>query len=473
VVEALAAHLASLPAPQFARVVSAVLGTGTPLSRDLAVDAVARQLLDREWLERTLARLGPAATAAFAAVVRAGTPVLRRDVTALSAHHDVDPVDVLEEHGLLTPVRTGRGMPTHVALTPGLQEIVVDSVAAAADERAPESAYAGSGRRFELALMLAFVAQHPPRLIRAGRVHGSDISRLAEHLAPLGLRTATLERRLNEWSDAGAARDVGGRLCPMSQAFTDIEELYLRLALSQLAAPSIPEGALQIVSRLLPAGAVLTLRDAIDFAQSLLLRSRAEASDMERKGARSELLEVARCVLTLDAVLLQDDAGRAVAMDEAHLLTTGSQSPRLVLEPSVAAILRGEALPKPVFRHGHVQSSFEVVADSTCDPSVVARVAVWSRLVRADRAAVLMLERPTVAQARALGFHLTDLLADLKMLSGMPVPGNVAFVLKDWFDAAPEATSHSLVDGQLLDFAYVRDAARTALGIGADRPDEA
>jgi hypothetical protein len=466
VAEALAAHLASLPAPQFARVAAAVLGTSVPASRDAAVQAVARQLLDPDWVTRTLERLGSGARAALATVARAGVPVLRRDVSALVASHDDDPVDALEEHGLLAPVRTGRGMPTHIAIPPGLEDLLRAHPAAGAESSEQGAQFTGTRRRFDLALTLAIVAQDSPRLLRAGRLHAADLSRLAHHLAPLGLRPAAVEARLLRWLDLGIAREVDGRIRPIAAAFDDVPRLFVVLALAELAAPSTPEGTLHIIARLLASAGTLPLREAIEAAQSALLRDRAGMDGSPMRGARSEIVEVARSLLSLDALVLQDGHGRPLAADDERLLRTNGESPYLAIEPHVGAALRGEPAPEDTFSHGHVQSSYEVVADSGCDPSLVARIAVWSRLVRADRAAVLALERETVVRARKLGFQGKRLFADLVALSGMPVPGNVATVLRDWIGSASVENGSALAAGSLPELLELRSAALGAMLTG-------
>ena len=112
------------------------------------------------------------------------------------------------------------------------------------------------------------------------------------------------------------------------------------------------------------------------------------------------------------------------------------------------------------FARGHVQSSFEVVADRACDPTLVARIALCSRLVRADRAAVLVLDRAIATQAGVFGVEVDGLLDDLAALGGQAVPGNVATILRGWF-ATP---AHPPADrGQPPDVGALAQAARAAV----------
>jgi hypothetical protein len=436
--EALVAHLLSLPSPQLARIAHTVLGAPRGTA-DHTAHAIAERLLDPEWVRRTLAALGADARAALATIARAGTPVLRRDIAALASSHGIDPVDALEERGIVRPVRLGRGMPTHVALAPELSNRVLallpeDSDGTAAGGRA----LTGARRRFELALMLAAVGQHPPRLTRTGRLHASDLQRLESHLAPLGLHADAIEKRLTRWVDVGAAVLEGGVAATTSAAFDNVPHLALLLALTQLAAPATPEETTRIVGRLLATGGTLPLRTAIALAQTSLLQKRAEDSEGSQRGARAELVDIVRSLLSLDAIVLQDADGTPIPIDDSTSLQFKESQPTLALDPLVAAALRGEPAPPDRYSRGHVQSSFEIVADSACDPTLIAGIAVWSRLVRADRAAVLRLEKETIARARTLGFRLDQLLSSLAALGDGPVPANVSTMIRGWFASAPD-----------------------------------
>ncbi len=462
--EELLAHLTSLPPPQLTRIAKAVLGGSGPTS-SLTVNAIAARLGDAEWLKTTFAQLGADARAALATIARAGVPVLRRDVSALASTHGVDPVDTLEEQGIVCAIRVGRGMPTHVALAPGLSGLVLALLPETADGapgRGP--AFAGARRRFELALTLAAVGQHPLRLTRTGRLHASDLKRLENHLSPLGLHAEAIEQRLTRWTDVGAACVEGGQLRLTNVALQDVPRLALILSMAQLAAPATPEETSRIVGRLLATGGTLPLRTAIELAQTSLLRKRADEESTERnqRGARSELVDVVRSLLSLDAIVLQDADGTPIPIDDTTSLHFLDRQPVVALEPFTAAALRNEPPPEITYARGHVQSSFEIVADSASDPTLIAGVAIWSRLVRADRAAVLRLEKETVARGKALGLELERLLSSLAALGDAPVPGNVALLIRDWFAAAP-ADAIRPPPGALMNLAEATQEARAAV----------
>jgi hypothetical protein len=458
--DALKAHLVALPAPQLARVAKAVLGERAPSTPELTAHAVAGHLLDPQWVARTLQKLGPGAGAALAAVARAGVPVLRKDVSALVANQSTDPVDELEEHGLLVPIRTGRGMPTHVALPPGLGSVVQEQLQASEADSNHGSAFIGHRRRFDLALMLAIVAQYPPRVTRTGRVHAGDLARLTTHLAPLGLRASSVERHLSRWIDTGVAEERRGALRLNATAFGDVPQLFVILALTELAAPSVPEGALRVVERLARSGGSIDLRSALEITQAELLRNRSEDPEQPNRGAKTELLEVARSLLSLDALVMQDAEGHPIVLHDPDVAALQS-APQLALEPGIAAAILRAAAPVEVFHPGHVQSSFEVVADSGCDPTLVARIAVWAELVRADRAVVLRLERESVARAVALGFGVEQLFADLEQLAGRKPPANVIVLVKDWVGTLEP--SEPMLAGKLAGWDESVEAARRAV----------
>ena len=440
--EALAAHLAALPAPQLKRIALRVLGTADDGDRALLEQRLHSRLCDPQWLADTISRLSDPALASLEALGSAGVPVVRADAAALFDRSGGDPFEELEEHGLVTPVRTGRGMPTHVALTPGMDEMLRARVTAISRfEPGRGVSFAGAQRRFELALLVAIVGQHPPRMTKQGRLHAGDLNALAEHVEPLGLRPSTLERRLSRWQELGVVAPNEGRLQVLPSRAADIEGLYLRLALQELAAPATPDGTLVVVSRLLEKNEPAELRPMLEVAQSSLLRERAGDEQTAQRSVRREFMEAMTTLLGLDALLIMDAKGHPLpASSEATLQATLSgEKLTVALDESVAATLTGTEPPPKTFSRGHVQSSFEVVADPSCDPALVARVGLCARLVRADRAAVLQLDQKAVARGRALGIALESLLSDLAALSGKPVPPNVATILADWFRQAPAA----------------------------------
>jgi hypothetical protein len=464
VAESLAAHLAALPAPQLARVALRVLGASLA-SRALTERALVQRLLDPVWVEHTLDRLGPGAERALAALLQAGVPVLRRDVAALVGSPDTDPIESLEDHGLIVPVRTGRGMPTHVAIAPELEALVrarIDGAPATA-EGAGE-ALAGTRHRFELALMVATLAQHPPRMTREGRLHARDLNALAELLDPLGHRAAALEQRLARWHEVGALSPDEGRLYVVPSAVLDIPALQQRIALSEIAAPSLPDGVIDVLRILLQSGGALPLRRVLETVQASLLRDRAEEAESALKqGARRELMDVMRALLAMEALVLLDERGQAVLGGGQDLLerTTAGESFAIGLDPVITAALRDEPAPMLVTTAGHVQSSFEIVADISCDPSLIARIGLFARVVRADRAAVLQLERAAVERGKALGVSLSSLLEALAALSGRPVPANVVTVLRDWYGSV----TASLALPSTADPGPLRAAALAALAL--------
>lgn len=440
-VEALEAWLAAQPDPAVERLCRHVLGGPAP-ARPLAERALLQRLGDRAWIAKTLAHLGPRAARVLSTLLRTGVPVLRGDLNALANVPDFDAVEALEDHGLVTAVRTGRGMPTHVALTPGLNARVAAELG---DAQHPGragggAAHAGDRRRFELALVMTCLAHHPPRMTREGRLHAGDLTHLAERLEPLHLAAPVLERLLSNLTELGAFAPADGRLRVVPAAATELELLHLRLALTELAAPSTPEGALALVAQLVD-GATLPVHEVLEAAQVAILRERAAEEEAgTRRGARRELAETLTVLFGLAAVVLLDEHGAPAGNSAQAVLArlAAGDALQLALEPDVRAVLRGEPRPSRRYAPGHVQSSFEVVADAGCDPSLVARVGLSAELVRADQAAVLRLTREAVVAGRAAGVKVAALGADLEGLSGRPLPANVAHVLADWYARATD-----------------------------------
>lgn len=459
----LAAHLAALPAPQLDRIAQTVLHAA-PTTRALAERALTQRLLDPQWIAATLDRLSDRATQALASLVRAGVPVVRRDASALASDPNEDPLEALEDHGLVTPVRTGRGMPTHVAITPGMMPALEAYFAQASTPQAGSGLrLAAARRRFDLALFIASVGQHPPRLTRQGRLHAGDLASLAATLEPLGLSTGTLERRLADLLELGAVAPDAGRLKLVPEHALDIEHLALRLALLELAAPSTPEPALAMVSRLLPAGTQLPLRELLEAIQAELLRERAAELDEQARSARRELAESLGTLVGLSSLLLLDDEGRPLtgAGDVLHEQIASRSTLHAALDPQLGALLRGERIDRGPYEAGHVQSSFEVIAGAGANPSLVARIALCASLNRADWAAVLRLERRSVTQAASLGLNSEELVSALAALSPHGVPANVEVVVRDWFAAAEHGQPPSPLSVPALE--QLRDAALAAL----------
>jgi hypothetical protein len=122
--------------------------------------------------------------------------------------------------------------------------------------------------------------------------------------------------------------------------------------------------------------------------------------------------------------------------------------------------LKGTPAPRAEPSTGHVQSSFEIIADVSCDPSLIATIGLCARVVRADRAAVLQLEKASVIQGREIGVSLESLLGALASLSGRAVPLNVSTMLRDWHGSErPPAPAAS----PLADLKTFRDLALAAL----------
>lgn len=434
--ERLSAHLSGLSASALDRLAKVVLPS-VPASRGLAERAVAQHLADPLWIQRILTKLGPRAQAALQTLARAGVPVARGDAAALSSGVDADPLEQLEAHGLVTAVKTGPGMPTHVAVTPGLEELV----RARADDGASPVQAAGASRaaaqrRFELAVLLAATVQAAPRLTREGRLHAADLPSLSTRLGATTGAPA-LERRLLRLVEEGALHGASGRLGTTWTALQSVTELHLRMALADLAAPSVPEGSLGIISQLAEPDATMPLRTALDAVRVTLLRDRADGEETPRRGARRELAETLGALFSLTGVLLLDAAGQPVTGVEGALLerVAAGESLLLALDPAVGAVLRGEPAPAPAFARGHVQSSFEVVADASCDPSLVACVGAWGRLGQADRAAVFQLDRRSANAAARAGFQPDALVEAMTRLTGLPPPPNVERHVRDWHAA--------------------------------------
>lgn len=463
-VEGLSEHLAGLSASALERLARLVLPT-VPSSRGLTERALAQRLTDPLWISRVLKKLGPRAQTALHTLARAGVPVARADAAAMSGGPDGDPIEALEAHGLVTAVRTGPGMPTHVAVTPGLGPIVGARTEPghARPTQAAGAEYAAARRRFELAVLLASVVQSAPRLTRDGRLHAGDLAALGARFGPWVSGGSALERRLLRLLDERALHGESGRLATSWAALGSVADLQLRLALADFAAPSVPEATLGLVSRLTEPDATMPLQAALEAVRVSLLRERAD-DDAPRRGAKRELAEVLGSLLSLTGVLVLDAAGQPVTGAEAKLLERVASGEDLVLalDPAVAAALRGESRPARPSARGHVQASFEVVADPGCDPALVAQVGAWGRLEQADRAAVFRIDRRTVAAAAQAGFSCDWLVDAVRALTGVPPPPNVERHVRDWH-AAEAAAPRSPPFSPALSLESLRSDALAAL----------
>lgn len=427
----LAEWLALLPEPQLHRLATNVLGA-QPASRVLTERALAQRLSDAEWARGVLEKLGPQAKTAARALLDAAVPVRRADLASLTSDNDGDPLEALEDHGLVVAVKTGPGMPTHVALAPGVAALLrLEKPQAPDPDQLTGAALGSARRRFHLALTLGLLFQHPPRLTRNEAVHSTDLAALAARLAPLGVTQPRLARELSVLTDLGALVGQDGRLVPVPQLALNVTELHLRLALEELASSALPDEAAAAVAMLVQPHRSLSLAHLLNVAQTALLRERADDEDKPHRGARGELVRTLSSLLTLEALVLLDADGHPVSPDSDEVRQKG-QELLVMLDPSVAAMLRGEEPKTSVFRTGHVQSSFEIVADAGADPSLVATVAAFSRLARADFAAVMRLERASLRRALNAGLSPALLATALEALSGRPLPPNVAITLADW-----------------------------------------
>lgn len=432
--------LALLPKPRLERLAANVLEVRPP-SRALVEKALVRKLSDREWVQDSLEQLGPAAKAAARALVDAGVPVRRADLASLASDPDGDPIEALEDHGFVAAVKTGPGMPTHVALAPGLEKLLAFETTPRADgAHLAGAALGGALRRFRLALTIGLLFQHPPRLNRDGHVHSTDLAALASRLKPLGVTSRQLARELAALTDVGALSARHGRLVPVAERSLDVSEQYLRLALKELASPALSDEAAAAVAGLLSSGGSLSLAQLLESAQSALLRERATNEEKPARGARGEIVRALSALLSLEALVLLDSQGHPVVASGEENLARG-RSLLVALEPTVAAMLTGAEAEATTFRPALVQSSFEVVADASADPSLVAAVAAFSRLVRADFAAVMRIERQSVERALEAGVSPLLPTNALEALSGRPLPQNVATTLSDWLQNAPSGKS--------------------------------
>lgn len=452
----LADWLSSLPQPRVQQLAAQVLGT-VPGSRAAIERAVAQRLGDPAWVRTTLARLGAGAQAAWQVLVDAKGPVRRSDLLSLTSDRHEDVIDALEAHGLVTAVKTGPGMPTHVTLTPGLSASPApDDAQALAPAGLPGLALASDRRRFQLALTVGLLFQHPPRLTRSGALHTTDLSRLSQRLQPLGVTPRRLAQEVSDLQDLGALAMHDERLTPVPSLALDIPALHLRLALEELSAPSLPDEAAAAIARLLEPGATLSLSHLLEVARARLLRQRADEDERPTTGARADLVHTLTALLSLESLVLLDDEGQPVTAEGDELLAQ-AQSIRLALDPQVAEVLRGDRPAPARRRFGHVQSSFEIVADAGVDPSLVATACAFSQLVRADLAATMRLERDSLRRALAAGLAPQQLAAALEALSGRPLPQNVAMTLTDWLRDAPSPPTRAAPPPVPLE--QLRDAA--------------
>lgn len=455
----LADWLSSLPPPRIEQLARQVLGT-VPGSRAVLERALAQRLSDPAWVRSTLARLGAGAQAAWQVLVDAKGPVRRSDLLSLTADRHDDVIDALESYGLVTAVKFEPGMPTHVALTPGVSAGPSDDDAPPAPARLQGLSFASARRRFQLALTMGLLFQHPPRLTRSGALHTTDLSKLSQRLQPLGVTPRRLAQEVSALQDLGALAMHDERLRPVPSLALDIPALHLRLALEELASPSLPDEAAAAVARLLEPEATLSLSHLLEVARARLLRQRADEDERPTTGARADLVHTLTALLSLESLVLLDDAGHPVTA-EGDALLAQAPSIRLALNPQVATVLRGEPPEGAAPGRGHVQASFEIVADASADPSLVAVVCAFSRLMRADMAAVMRLEKDSVRRALAAGLQPTRLAAALEALSGRPLPPNVAVTLTDWLREAPSPPTSAAPPVVSLD--RLRDAALARL----------
>jgi hypothetical protein len=458
---ALQQHLATLPGPRRRRLALAVAGA------EEDEGALARRLSEPATAAALVARAGELAPRLLLVLLDAQVPVLRADLAGL-VRGGGDALDALEECGLVAALKTGAGMAEHVAITPGLADVLAACVrpAAASAPAALGAARSGQRRRYELALVVAALARVRPRLTRAGQLHQADVQALAALLAPVGRRAERLEAELSALLEDGALAQDAGHLVPVPGTADDPRALRLRRALAELLAPALSERVLPLVAQLL-AGRVLLVREVVAQVQAALLRERALSTEALRpKAARAEVLESLGPLLSLASVALLDGAGRAAAPGD-HLAVERALSGEayaLALDPDVAAYLQDAPPPAEAPGQGHVQASFEIVADDTCDAAVLARTGLFARLTAADRAAVLRLDERSVAQGAALGLGADAMLAALRALGRHDVPANVERSVRDWAARAPvRAAPDPLLPPAPL--AGLRDDVRRRLGL--------
>lgn len=468
--EALRSWLSGLAPAALVRIGRNVLAD-VPPQRDRLELALAERLGDDQWLEGAVEGLPERELRALKGLVSARVPVLRNDLHGLASAGE-DPIDHLEDRGLVTAVRTGRGMPTHVSVTPGLDErlrrLLEGATAMIEAPATPE--HAARKRRFDLALLVSELAQHPPRLTRNGQLHTADVTRISERLAgTFASAPSRLEKLVAQFLDHGAITPLHGRIEIVPAIACDVDRLHLRLALAELAAPSFHDAAKLIVQNALKTGPV-SLTAVIREAQADLLRSRSELVDAARMGVKRELADTLHAVLDSISLLVLARDGTPLTgatADEARQKLARGEDLLLALDPVVGAALLGvdPLIPRP--GRGFVQGSFEVVADASCPPDAVAQVGLVSELVRADHAAVFQITRDSVLRAAQLGIPHTDCLAAFERLSGQPTPANVARLLGDWHAAAGPASTPAAPLLPPTPFETLLREAREAVGVAA------
>lgn len=431
--ESTAAWLRTLPDATLERVGTTVLEAG-PRDRAQLEAAIASHLEQPAFAATVLAKLGDVAARAIDALLQAGVPILRRDLHALVQAPGRDVLGELENHALVVAVRAeAKGMPTLVALAPGMEDAIRRARALEIPAApAPPLAWAASRRRIELACLVASIAQRAPRLTREGRLHASDLGQVVRDLGAFGASPPRVERRLGQLIEVGAIAPHGGRLAPVLPSAERIDPLFTNLALLELAQPSVPDEALRLVARVLRA-APLGLQAALDGLRTALLRLRSTSTAAASQGARQEFTSIVQSILDLSAVLVIDGEGAPLALrPDVTSLAGASNGFVLALDPAIAAALSGRSPAESVHARGHVQASFDVVADGNCDPSLVARLGCFAELIRADRAIEFRLTRESVGRGYAIGGSGPGLLAALAALSGRSVPQNVERALEAW-----------------------------------------
>lgn len=465
--DGLATWLETLPAAARDRIARTLMGSGSEN------DSLDVKLADDAFLGAVIEGLSDRELRALEGLAAAGVPVLRADVTALAKAGD-DPVEALADRALVVPVRTGRGMPTHVALTPPLADRIRRHLdAARTTGLAPVSAdHAARRRRFEFALLFGSIAQHPPRMTRAGQLHTGDLGKLSEQLAGTSFAsTKRIERTLAKLLEQGAVTPSQGRLELVPPAATDVGGLFLRLALAEFGAPSLPDLTRALLSRALTHERVPVI-EAVRELEAGLLRERSTMEDQARRGARKELSEALLAALDATGVLVLSRSGTPLAAESTETLARLAQGEELsiAIDPAVRATLQNAPVPATPHRAGFVQGSFEVVADVACDPSLVVRIGLCAELVRADHAATFRITKTSIARAAALGTSQESILADLRIFSSKDISANVARMVVEWHPGKVEPAPVPIFPAPALD--GLLDDARRALDVaaGASRP---
>lgn len=412
--------LSSLPEGAIDRIARKVLGTGVS-GRHLAERAIAQHLCDPVWVGRTVDALGVAERRALELLVRLGHPVSREDVASLFATRQHDPFDELEQLGLVLPVRTGKGMPSHVTSAPGLAfSSEVDSRRRGDVEQAAR--LAGERQRFERAVLLGTAAAAGLRVTSKGRVHATDLQRLKARFVPW--TEAALSRELDWMREVGVLSIDGGRLVLGPRA-EEIESLLLIAPLAELADEALDEQVLRVVSGLLRSGGTLPLGELIDRLRAGLL---GEDVEDEGRRIRRELAQVVGDLLGLRAVLLLDEAGALLTPEDALRRTASGEPCVVAIDPAILRILDEEAPPERGAERGWVLPNLEVVAGPGCDLAAVSVVAAFAGLQRLEQVGTWRLDRRSMQRGLEAGGSAEALAGALQSL-GEAVPDTVVALL--------------------------------------------